>query len=349
MTRILVVAPGQSFSTIDCFHGLVAGLKANGVEVVIYDTHAHLQVLNALTRGAVMSGVVPPDQVEDVQRFMMWLGAADAANLALDQEVDAVVVINGLLFAPDRAMLMQKLGIPVACFGTEAPYLLESEQQIAPAYTHWFTNERRCVNAFANGHYLAHAWNPEVHTPGAAEPDKAVDAVFVGGGYPERKQLLDGMGIDIRRIGTLWHLDFDDPSVRRNSAALSEGAIPNTETTAWHRSARISLNIHRTLTYPETMGHIERGAAESLGPRAYEIPAVQGFMLCDDDRPEIFDVLGESAATFRAWNSADLERQLRYWLVHPDERERRAQAQYEAIQPHSWTVRARTVLETLLP
>jgi spore maturation protein CgeB len=128
----------------------------------------------------------------------------------------------------------------------------------------------------------------------------------------------------------------------------AEGSIANRETTAWHRSAAISLNLHRRMTYVEHPDQlVAPGAAESLGPRAYEIPAVGGFMLSDDERPELADVYGASAATFRAWDSADLERQIRYWLAHPDERERRRAAQREAVQPHTWAARARVVLETL--
>jgi hypothetical protein len=37
----------------------------------------------------------------------------------------------------------------------------------------------------------------------------------------------------------------------------------------------------------------------------------------------------------------------RYWLKYPDRREEVAQAQYQAVQPHNWTNRARQVLEVL--
>lgn len=71
-------------------------------------------------------------------------------------------------------------------------------------------------------------------------------------------------------------------------------------------------------------------------------------MLCDDERPELFDVLGDSAATFRAWDRDDLSRQLTYWLSHPDARERQQHAQAEAIRPHHWGNRAREVLEFIV-
>ena len=70
-------------------------------------------------------------------------------------------------------------------------------------------------------------------------------------------------------------------------------------------------------------------------------------MLCDDERPELRDVFGGSAATFRAWDADDLAKQARYWLSHDDAREAQAKAQHQAIVPHHWGNRARYVLETI--
>lgn len=333
-----------------------AGLEMNGVEVVPFQWRRILEVWIGVVRFAVVGGY-PAEKVEPLHQFCGRIAAADVVSIAVDAEVDAAIVVNGLLFPPERAKVLQKLGIPVVCYGTEAPYFEQFERQIAPFYTHWATNERRSVGAFADltrSFYLAHAYNPLVHTPGPAEPDKQCDAVFVGGGYPERKALLDGEGwedIHLERRGTLWHLDLEAERNATDSdrrGRYSERAIPNEETTAWHRSATIALNLHRKMTRIETGEEVAAGAGESLGPRAYEIPAVGGFMLCDDERPELQDVYGDSAATFRAWDRDDLIRQCRYWLSHPDERDRRRQAQYEAVQPHHWGNRARELLENII-
>lgn len=350
--RIMVCAPGHSFSTIDVFNGLCVGLQMHGITVVPFHWDKPLEILATITNAAVAHGGLSGGKAEAAMQFATWLASADILNVAIDHEVDAVIVVNGLLIPPSRMQVLRRLGIPVVCYGTEAPYFLRAEQDIAPFYTHWFTNERACVDAFADktrAYYLPHAYNPALHRPGAADPTKAVDAVFIGGGYPERRALLDGMGVTTR--GTLWHLDMDaernttDPQRRTRYA---EGAIPNIETTAWHRSAKVALNLHRRMTYVETGDTIPAGSAESLGPRAYEIPAVGGFMLCDDERPEIHDVYGESAATFRAWDRADLAYRLRYWLTHDDARERQQRAQADAVRPHHWGARAKQIMEHIL-
>jgi hypothetical protein len=354
----MVVHPGHDFSTSDVFTGLCAGLSMlEDVQVVPFQWERPLKVFSTLISSAIELGRVKPSDAEQLRSFTSWISSADAIGVALDQEVDAVIVVNGILFPPSRALLLQKLGIPVACFGTEAPYFLETEQDIASCYTHWFTNEQNCVGMFGETkqYYLRHAYNPATHTRGAIDADRMADVVFIGGGYPERKALLSGVdwaGIDLQTRGTLWHLDLQaeqDATDIGRSSRYSEGAIPNAETSAWHRSARVALNMNRRMTHVETGGRIVSGTAQSLGPRAFEIPATGGFMLSDDERVgELRAIYGESAATFTAWDSASLEREVRYWLAHPDARARAQQAQWEAVQPHHWGNRAMDILNIIL-
>ena len=357
MTRVLVCHPGHGHSTSDVFVSLCNGLTDAGAEVITFEWDRMLRPLTVLAIAAEEAGKIKAGHAEQVHQFAAWLASADVWGMLIEAEANAVIVVNGLLFPPSRAAQIAKIGIPVACYGTEAPYFEATELEMAPFYTHWFTQERTAVNRYrrvnARSFYLPMAYDARRHTRAGGSAD-AGDVTFIGGGYPERKALLEGVdwtGIDFTRHGTLWGLDLDAEQGQCDFARgtrYTEGAIPNEITAALHRSAKIALNLHRKMTFIEQRGEIAPGTAESLGPRAYEIPAVGGFMLCDDERPELWDVFGESAAAFKAWDSADLERQVRYWLAHPDERERRRQAQYEAVQPHHWGARAKTMLEYLI-
>jgi hypothetical protein len=154
------------FSTSDVFLGLCAGLNMIAdIEVIPFRWERPLKVFGTLISAAIEVGKIPPTEAEKMRSFTSWIAAADAIGLAVDQEVDAVIVVNGILFPPSRALVLRKLGIPVACFGTEAPYFLKTEQDIAPCYTHWFTNEKNCVGMFGDvpQFYLRHAYNPAVH------------------------------------------------------------------------------------------------------------------------------------------------------------------------------------------
>ena len=356
--KILVIHPGHGHSTSDVFNGVCAGLAWAGAEVVPFAWDRMLRPLTSLVIGAVAGGAIPDEKAEQMHQFAAWLASADAIGEVIDHEVNAVLVVNGILFPPSRALQLKKIGIPVACYGTEAPYFERTEREILPCYTHWFTQERTAVARYADlgtpVTYLPMAYNLAAHQPGPVDADKRCDVTFVGGGFPERKRLLAGVdwrGIDHTIHGTLWGIDLASEVGKfdfSRGVRYTEGAIPNEVTAAWHRSARIALNMHRRMTYIEQGGQISDDARpESLGPRAYEIPAVGGFLLSDDERPEIIDVYGDSAATFRAWDSADLERQIRYWLSHDDERERRRRAQIEAVAPHHWGARAQVILETI--
>jgi spore maturation protein CgeB len=342
--KVLVIHPGHVFATVDVFDGLCAGLRANHVEPVIYRFDTIIRLFYGLIKGAEQSGAIAANANADAGRFARWLGVADALAMALDHGVAAVVVVNGLLIPPERMLLMQKLGIPIACIGTEAPYQTTEETEVAPAYTHWFTNERRAVWRFSRltrASYLPHAYNPEMHTPGPIDADRITDAVFVGSGFPERRRLMRGpdwRGIDLELIGTLWD---GDPQ----GAA---GIVSNAEAIAWYRSARIVLNHHRTSTHHADDQHIALGSAESLGPRAYEVAACGAFQLSDDSRPEYREVFGDAAITYHAGDSGDLTKLVRYYLDHADERQALAAAQHAAVLPHSWTARAAELLNTLL-
>lgn len=351
--KVMTIQSGHSFSTSDVYDGLVAGLEMNGVEVVQFQWEKPLRIMSTLISAGIQVGDIQPDRAEHMRSFTSWLAAADAFLLAWDQEVDAVIVVNGILFPPSRAAMMQKLGIPVVCIGTEAPYFLPMEQQLAQSYTHWFTNERQCVDMFGDipQFYLPHAYNPKKHTPDGAT--LASDVVFIGGGYPERKALLAGVdwtGIDLQTHGTLWHLDLAAERGATDIARASryaDGAIPNEDTSAWHRGAKIALNMHRKMMHVENGSEIAKGSATSLGPRAYEIPACGGFMLCDDERPEIHEVYGDSAATYKAWDSASLEREIKWWLSHDTYRAEWQAAQAERVKPHHWGNRAKYILECI--
>lgn len=351
----MVIHPGQNHSTSDVFDGVCAGLEWAGVQVEPFAWGETLRPFTALAHVAIEHEAFTDEQAQHLHEFCMYVASAESISVALACDVDAVVVVNGLMFPPSRVSILRSLGIPVACYGTESPYFDKHEREIAPFYTHWFTNERTSVNRFSDivpCSYLPHAWNPKMHAQVAYDATKQCDLTFIGGGFPERKELLravDWEGIDHTIHGTLWGIDLTAERGASDFARgdrWTEGAVPNEMTSAWHRSAKIALNLHRKMGYIEEGDSVAPGS-ESLGPRAYEIPAVGGFMLCDDERAEIFEVLGEAAATFRAWDSKSLSRELRYWLTHDSERERTQRAQHEAIAPHHWGNRARQILETI--
>ena len=101
--KIMLVHPGHSFSTSDVYDGLSEGLRLNGVEVVTFEWQRPLRMMATMTAAAGGTGFVSEAKAPQLEQYGTWLASANAVELALDQDVDAVIVVNGILFPPSRA------------------------------------------------------------------------------------------------------------------------------------------------------------------------------------------------------------------------------------------------------
>jgi len=248
-----------------------------------------------------------------------------------------VIVVSGHAYHKQDVLNLRRAGIRTAVLLTEAPYFGPLEKVLRDLYDVAFTNERLSASAL-NAHYLPHAYNADVHTKGASDPAKVCDAFFVGSWFEERRKLL--MPLAESGIGLVWK--------GHDLSATAADILPNAEAAQWYRSAKVSLNIHRTTTSAGSGSHIKAFEAESLNPRAYEVPACGGFLLSDDSRAELRDIFGDYAPTYKAGDADDLARQTVYWLRHDARREETAASMHDAVQPHSWQARARQVLEAIV-
>lgn len=342
--KILVIQPGHAYSTADVCDGLVWGLRANGVQVHEYPLRRTLETAELLVGAAKSLQALGAD--EDAYPSLYDIAAAGVPGVAMSLQVDAVIVVTGSNLPFAVPLALRRGGYPTALLCTESPYLTHKrERHDAAVYDLVFTNDRAAIPLFDRGpagrvHYLPHAYHPQRHTPDGPKADPC-DVYFVGTRFPERDALLSGVD---------WSgIAFRDHSIRYDKGAdeiaLAKQIQPNQQVAAQYRAAAISLNHHRTAV--DFTGEAYAGPVHSIGPRAYEIPACGGFQLCDDARPELDEVFGGTVPTYRAGDSADLERKIRHYLSLPGTREQLARAQREAVAPHSWDVRARQVLEVL--
>lgn len=339
--RVLVIAPGHAFSTLDVHDGLCAGLRANGVEVVEYPLCDTLESMDLLVGAARTMNIAPEKGYPDP----FQLAAMGIPGLAMAKQVEAVIVVHGLNVPASIPATLHRGGYTTALICTESPYQTDQEANIAQFYDLVFTNERAAVRLFTNNRpdtvrYLPHAYHPGRHI---LEGEQAAprDVIFIGTRFPERAALLDGVdwtGIDYleRTI---------DYAGGKPTADLLTQITPNAQAAAYYRAARISLCHHRTTAHANSGQHIAAGAAESLNPRCYEIPACGGFLI-SDVRAELELVFGRGIVPTYT-DSASLERVVRYYLAHEEERQALAEAQRRAIVGHSWIARARDVLAAL--
>ena len=340
--RILVVAPGHGFSTLNVYEGLCAGLRLNGCDVWEYPLHQTFECMELLVAAAKEVGIAPEGGYPDPLR----LGTMGIPGFAMAKQIEWVVFVHGLNVPESIPETLRRGGYRTALLCTESPYETPTHEALmAQFYDTIFTCDRAAVRLFTGNrpdrvHYLPHAWHPERHTPDGPRAAPA-DVFLAGTRYPERDALLSGVD---------WTgIDFIDRTLDYTRRALPEllGQItPNATAAAHYRSAKISLNQHRTsmLLHASDQAHIQPGTAESLNPRAYEVPACGGFLV-SDARAELPDVFGDAVPTYH--DSASLERLIRYYLAHEDERAHLAARQHAAVRSHSWAQRARQLLDRI--
>jgi spore maturation protein CgeB len=334
--KVYVIHPGAQWSTCDVYTGLVAGLQAQpGVDIYEGRIDTILNWYDNAVQAGIAVGVFSLDVANNNIFNRQRMASAHITQHILDIWPDVVISVSGHNYHLADADILRKAGIKTAVILTESPYFGELEGEMRAHYDVAFTNERKSGQRL-HAHYLPHAYNPAVHTPDGPK-GYAADVFFCGSMFDERRALFNA--VDWEGVDFVWR--------GHDMSETPTALMPNAATAAYYRGAKISLNQHRTTTSHGSGEHIAADEAESLNPRAYEIPACGAFQLCDDSRAEGWEVFGDCFPTYRAGDAADLSRQARYWLTHDDRREETARMMHAAVLPHSWTARATQVLERL--
>lgn len=310
--KILLVYPGTHHSTIDVALGYHEAFQELCLTVHPYYFHDYLDYhAGAL---AYWQEHNPDFQASD--RLCGLLASEPLIVHVVEHQPDVILIVSGLSLHPRAYELLKRMDIPVAMILTECPYIDEAQMRmlISSGAKLAFVNEKNSARPMAEQTgirtlYLPHSFSHVRHKPGHAPPVYETDIFFHGTSWPERRELFGQLtqnGYKIRIVGA----GFDDDG---NIVSIAG----NHELIRWYRGCKIALNHHRTMTEPGA-APILTGSAWSLGPRAYEIAACGAFQLCDDTRPELFEIFGNSVATYR--DARDLQRQVDYYMSHEMER-----------------------------
>lgn len=346
--RILLVHPGASFSIQDVYTGIHDALATAGHELVIYQLDARINHSARFLKSAWRNARrVHPEIEHPTGADVVYLAGQGILERALRHQVDWVLVVSGMYLMPDWLILLQRAGVRVGVMLTESPYDDERQARILPYVDVAWTNERssvarlRAINP--NVFYLRHAFDPARHYPSEPDPSVAAhDVVFVGTAFEERVELLAGVdwdGIDLGLYGSFEILG----SRHHLRRYLRAATIPNSQSVALYRRAKIGLNLYRT-----SMG-FGRGApriqhAESLNPRALELAACGVFTL-SDARAEVAETFGPLVPTFST--ATELEDLIRFYLAHEPERRRLAAGLPGAVAGWTFAARAEQIIADL--
>lgn len=337
--RILVVHPGAAQSTTDVESGLCFGLQALGCQIWRYRLDLMIDPARRwLFSTWRVTQKIDPASIKPTDQDVFLQAGIGALHMALRRQVDAVIVVSGMLFHPEVLVLMRRAGLKVFLLCTESPYDLAHELELAAMSDGCWTNERTAVAAFRrvqpSSGYLPHGWHPERHRTGLQAGDEAVpahDVVFVGTVFPERRawfESVDWTGIDLGLYGNWEGL----PSRHALRKFVAGKQITNRAASALYRRAKVGLNLYR-----ETPAGLP--PAESLNPRAYELAAC-GVCTVSPERAEGREVFG-------SFVPAPTEQIIRDLLVDTERREALQRVLPEAVAGASWVERAKIVLGDL--
>jgi len=277
-----------------------------------------------------------------------WQSAASKQLViqAVHDQPDIVLMISGMQYHPHAFELLRKLKVPIVLILTESPYL-DSRQALVinrGGVALAFVNDKVSVEPLSGLGcpvvYLPHSYDPAIHHNGAGDEDYETGVYFCGTLWPERREMFSGLISDRRSLQEEFDAYIHGPGTHRGGYEV----ISNAENADWYRNTKIALNHHRRTMgdFRVDEGRLKDDAAWSINPRTYEIAACGAFQLCDDGRPELREIFGDSVATYA--DNEDLLDKVRYYLSRDAERQQMATRANELVKDCAFANRAREIL-----
>lgn len=335
--RFLIVFPGVRHSIYEVALGYEEALKDLGHEVFSF----HLEDYIDYHAGAIKywkdtNPAFNPDQKQQTDFWMEVSGNSVLPHI-FETRPQVILIVGGTMLHGKTIEMIKRFPSLRAVILTECPYVDDRQARFLGAIEpHMvFVNEKNSVGAFGFPTvYLPHSYSPHRHFPGAVDDTHKSDVFFCGTWWPERARLFDGLDDEYNAhvIGVGWDDDVGN----------TQFITPNGELVNWYRGAKIALNHHRTIRVVDRPDHIQEGEAWSIGPRAYEIAACGAFQLCDDTRPELREVFGDTVDTY--FGALDLRFKIDYFLRNESHRKLLAKEALAAVQDCSFENRAKAIL-----
>jgi len=339
--RVLLIYPGHLFSTFDVARGYDLALQEN--DDVVLGAFAYHSALIFYQSAVKAYRENHPDK-EMPDGACLTMASERVAVQAVEFKPDVALIVSGMVFGRHGYELLMAMDIPIAFILTESPYLDEPQAFMMKATNACvaFTNDRWSVDRLTEETgvrtiYLPHSYLPGTHRPMETNGEHQTDVFFHGALWPERLEMfsgLDSLPYDMRLGG----INLDDLSDDKLSAVIDNSSLP-----LWYSGTKIALNHHRTCRGSgDEVTHIKPGSAYSLGPRAFEIAACGSFQLCDDARPELTEIFGDSVATYHGQD--DLRDKIGYFMQHPAERRDMAMESRRRVEGCTFAARATNIL-----
>lgn len=262
---------------------------------------------------------------------------------------DAVVFVSGFFATAGVMEVIRKRGHKIVMLNTESPYQEDIQLLRAQFADLCLLNDPVNLPLYDEqgtpALYVPHCYRPAVHHPRTGPPPaKLIDLTFIGTAFKSRIdffEALDLTGIDVLIAGNEWgKLPETSPLVPYIGSGLTDAdCVDNTETAELYRQTKMGINFYRRESEDAHAGDV----AVAMGPREVEMAACR-LPFLRDQREEGDRVL-PMLPTFAS--PEDASDQLRWWIVHDQERDKAGRQAQIAVQDRTFANNAKRMLRAL--
>ena len=305
--KILVVSDATKFALTDVYNGYTHALEQLKIPYESHPYHHFRGICSDSTCFHRIHSIALTKQKEFTH--IMFIGGLNVP----DYIFDSLYHIKSIVVA------------------TEDPHSFDPLKHKLQKIDYYFSNERSVGESdkFKNTYYCPTAGDSQEcgRIPRDFIDDRyKSDILFLGAIYPNRRKLLESIIPFVKKHKLSFKICGHVHYMPKNSPlweyVFDARTIPHMETVKYYNGAQIVLNMLRDTTWnPRSKtgkNPYNRGkfVAESLNPRAYEVPLCQSFMLLEDTRAEAREVFTNKEVGFFS-NEESLKRRLRYFLFGP--------------------------------
>lgn len=303
--KILLVSDATKFALTDIYYGYTHALKQLKIP---YETF-------------------PYHHFRDIASDNVCYHVMHSTALMKSKNFSHVFFIGGLNIP---SYIFESLyDVKSVVISSEDPHSFDPMKNRLDHIDYYFSNERTVGNSkkYKNTYYCPTAGSS--HECGKfpleiLEEKYHSDILFLGAIYPNRRKLLESIiplvkkhNLNFKICGHVQYLPKKSPLWEY---VFDARTVPHIETVKYYNGAKIVLNILRDIRWnPRTKSeknpyNRSRFKAESLNPRAYEVPLCQSFMLLEDSRPEAREIFNRNEVGFFS-DEETLNKRIRYYLL----------------------------------
>jgi len=310
-------------------------IKALGHELIIFDDRQHI------IPGRIRYRIKWFNQLdlEHINRRML--------RLASEKKPDIAIVAGGHRITASTIKTLNANGIVTILWTIDAPINFQPILSVAPHYNHIFCQGSEAVELLGNkgikgAHWLPVACDPNSHRPlELSNKEKKYyghDIVFVGSYYPVRADLFEKLTeFDFDLWGPGWE---QLPSKSALRDFLRGGQLKQEVWSRIYNASKIVLATH----YQDPDN---RFPVYQASPRIFEALACRCFVLVDRQK-DVLSLFNDGEHLVGFDGIADLREKIKYYLRHPNERNKIATQGYrEVLERHTFIHRINEMLSTI--